>query len=345
MKKSILKISLILGTLTFILPGCLDIWFTTQVRPDGSIGQTIVFQGDSTEIATVPFALMKEGDWKREWTVPEKDKYKLVVSKDFSNVAEFNKTMNPSDTNLLVVRINSTLHRKFRWFFTRFVYEETILEANPFTGLDYHKYLTPEEVRQISLKDEVRKAEPGFDSIQYKVTEKKFEDFLYRSMYEDFHQELLSILKEDKSLTLSSQELNDKKDDIYRFLIDSLTGDSSDEILRGINKMVNHPDILTIRLKYLSRFDRFQEKQKFYESASDDSYKFAIRMPGLLLQTNSPKIEGSETAWEFTYYDFFFSDCKMTAESRIVNSWAFIVAGIVLLAALAGLIAGLLKRR
>ncbi|TSA33297.1 MAG: hypothetical protein D4R64_14500 [Porphyromonadaceae bacterium] len=339
------KLSLILGILMLMLPGCLDIWITTQIRPDGSIEQIIVFQGDSAEIADVPFALMKEGDWKKEWTKPEKDKYKLIVSKEFNSVKDLNKSMNPADTNQQVIRINASLQRKFRWFFTRYVYAETIQRSNPFPGLDYHNYLTDEEIRLIALNEETRKTDPGYDSVKYKVTEKRFEEFLFRSMYEDFYQQLVSVLAEDKSFTLSKQVLDSKKDVIYHFLIDSVKGDSSDELLSGVGRAINHPDIQVVRSKYLSRFDGFKTKMKFYESASDDSYKFTIRMPGLLLQTNSPKIEGSETGWELTYYDFFFKDYTITAESRKVNTWAFIVAGLVLLVALVSLITALLRKR
>lgn len=340
-----MKISLALLPVMLFLPGCLDIWITTQIRPDGSISQTIVFQGDSTEIAEAPFALMKEEGWKKEWTIPEKDKYKLVVSKEFSSVKELNKTMNPSDTNQLVIRINSSLQRKFRWFFTRFEYEADILVANPFNYLDYKKYFTDEEVRLLALNEDRRKNDPAFDSLKYKDTEERFAEYIFRNMYEDFYRQVLSILSEDKTLTLTRQELDTKKDDIYRFLIDSLKGDSPDDILGGFDHIVNHPDFQLIRSKYLNRFDDFQKRNEFHSAASDDSYKFTIRMPGLLLQTNSPQIEGSETGWELTYYEFFFKNYTMTAESRMVNTWAFIVAGLIFILALAGMVTSLMRRK
>lgn len=339
------KISLTLGLVMFTLPSCLDIWITTQIQPDGSLEQTIVFQGDSTEIANVNFSFINETDWKKEWTKPEKDKYKLVVSKKFKSVKELNKTMNPADTNLQVIRINATLHRKFRWFFTRYVYSETALEANPFHGLNYHDYLTDEDIRLLALTEEARKTDPGYDSIKYKVTDKNFEEYLFRSMYEDFHRDLLTILSEDKSFTLSRKELDGNKDAIFRFLIDSVKDDKTDDLLNAVGKVVKHPDIETIRTKYSARFDNFQKKMAFYGSSSDDNYKFAIRLPGLLLQSNSQKIKGAEAAWDLTYNDFFFKDYTMTAESRKVNAWAFIVAGLVVLFALGSLVAAGFRKR
>jgi len=345
-KNSPWKISLILAALILFMPGCLDIRITTLIRPNGSIEQTIQFQGeDSTEIANANFALLKEEGWKKEWTKPEKDKFKLTVSKEFKSVKELNASMNPADTNQLVIRVHASLDRKFRWFFTRYVYTETVLRASPYRSLDYHAYLTDEDVRLISMNEEDRKADPGFDSVKYKSAEKQFDEFLYRSMCEDFYDQLLSVLADDKSLTLSKKDLGSKKEILFRFLIDSLNTDTTDSILLAANKIINHPDIELIRAKYLSRFDGFQARMKFYGSTSDDSYKFAIRMPGLLLQTNSPKIEGSETGWDLSYYDFFFKDYTMTAESRKVNTWAFIVAGLVLLVALVSLITLLLRKR
>jgi len=345
-KHSHWKISLILGILVLIMPGCLDIWITTQILPNGSIKQTIQFQGkDSAEIADANFAFLKEGDWKREWTKPEKEKFQLTISKDFKSVDELNALMNPADTNKHLIRINASLQRKFRWFFTRYIYNETVLMSNPFNSLDYHKYLSDEDIKMICLTDENRKNDPGYDSVRYKATENRFEDYLFRSMYEDFYRELQSVISDDQSLTLSIQELDSKKDTMFRYLIDSVKNDGTDDLLQGVGQVINHPDIQVIRQKYLNRFDGFRKKMEFYNSTSDDSYKFSIRMPGLLLQTNSQKIEGSDTGWELTYYDFFFKDYTMTSESRMVNKWAFIVAGLVLLIAVGSLFAALMRKR
>jgi hypothetical protein len=345
MKTFRFKIVMALGLLTLLLPGCLDIRITTTVRPDGSIGQTVVFKGDSAEIADVQFPMMKELGWTREWSKPEKDKYQLTMSKDFASVKELNASMNPADTSRRVVRVNATLHKRFRWFFTRYEFSETVLNANPFRSLDYHQYLSDEEIRLIALSEDDRKSDPQYDSVKYKDTEKRFEEYLYHCIFEDFYETLEATLSHDQSFTLTPQELDDRKDQLYRYLVDSTSGDTPDAILESIGKVIESPDIQTIRTKYIHRFDDFTKKMDFHNAASDDSYKFAIRMPGLLLLTNSTKIEGSTSSWELTYYDFFFHDYTMSAESRTVNNWAFVVAGLILLLALSGLVISIWKRR
>ncbi len=177
MKSITFKTSLILAILFLAMPGCLTIWFTTDVHPDGSIGKNIVFEGDSAEIVDVQLALIKSGDWKKEWSKIEKDKWKMTISKEFKSVNDLNSITNPPDSNLLGIRINSTLQRKFRWFFTRYIYEETILMANPFITLDYRKFLTDEEVRLIRLTDDGRKADPKYDSLNYKKQKRNLKTF------------------------------------------------------------------------------------------------------------------------------------------------------------------------
>jgi hypothetical protein len=197
----------------------------------------------------------------------------------------------------------------------------------------------------ISLKEENRKLEHGIDSIQYKAAEKKFEEYILRSMYEDYYHQLELVLTEDKSFTLTNTELASKKELLYHYLVDSVNQKETDDILIGTAKLLKHPDIEIIRGKYLNRFDAFQQRMKFYESCSDDSYKFSINMPGLLLQTNSNKVEDSGTYWELSYYDFLFKDFTMSAESRKVNTWAFVLAGLVLLIAIGGLFGAMLRTR
>lgn len=346
MKHIAWKTGLILLFLVLVMPSCLDIWITTQINTDGSIEQTISFQGDdSTEIADARFALMKENDWKREWSKPEKDKVKLVLSKKFSSVKELNKTMNPVDTSILSIRVNSTLHRKFRWFFTRYEYEQTLLKANPFTRLDYHNFFTDDDIRLLVKSEEAKEKELQYDSTQYKALEKRLEDFMFRSMFEDFYHDLTAILNEDKTLTLTLGELETNKENIFRYLVDSVKGSETDQILDGIGSYIHHPDISLIQSKYSDRFNGFQEKVKFHESTGDDNYQFVIRMPGLLLQTNSTEVKGADLTWDPDYYSFFFYDFTMTAESRKVNTWAFILAGLILIVALASLISAVVRKR
>ena len=62
-----------------------------------------------------------------------------------------------------------------------------------------------------------------------------------------------------------------------------------------------------------------------------DGYSQVVEMPGLLTSSNSTTILGNKASWEVESYRVLFSDYELHAESRVVNYWAFILSGVVLL--------------
>ncbi len=55
-------------------------------------------------------------------------------------------------------------------------------------------------------------------------------------------------------------------------------------------------------------------------------------MPGLITATNSAMLNGNQVRWEFQGGNVMVRDFEMYAESRVMNYWAFILAGLVMLA-------------
>jgi hypothetical protein len=60
-------------------------------------------------------------------------------------------------------------------------------------------------------------------------------------------------------------------------------------------------------------------------------YKEEVQLPGLITGTNSSIIKGNQVSWQVESSSFFITDFEMYAESRVINNWAFVVAGIVVL--------------
>ena len=66
-------------------------------------------------------------------------------------------------------------------------------------------------------------------------------------------------------------------------------------------------------------------------------------MPGLITETNSYQLVGNQVKWRIKDHTIFFEDYEMYVESRVVNYWAFVVSGIVVLLLLISLIIKLFK--
>jgi len=321
-------------SLFLFLPGCLDIYLTTQLFPNGEIEKTILIKGDSTDLESAPFYFMQDTGWTRKDIRVDDDKPALSLTRKFSSFKELNKSMNPEDTTIQVIRVKSDLKKKFRWFFTYFDYSETILKADPYKTLDWRNYLTEKELRQLKLTEDQRKEEPQFNEDEYKLIEKKYEEFVMRSAFEDYIRILFSVLKKESSYAAVQSELLNRKEELYHFMVDSSNAEHGRDLTEAVDKFLNRTDLIGLILKYPVPFKIFDDKMELWDKIGANSYKFIIRMPGILLNTNSTQVEGLETRWEFTGNDLYFDDVQLTCESRMINKWAFVVAGIVLLLAI-----------
>ncbi len=182
-----LKRLLAIAILALVLPGCLDIYFTTDVHQNGSITKTVVLEGDSTEILSFYLPFINDESWTHEWIKGDDDKYKLALSKTFKSAKKAAKELNPPDS-LPQIRFEPELKRKFRWFFTYIDYKDILLATNPFQKVDWRDYLTDDEIALINMDDDQREASPLYSESAYDSTETRFENYLLTSGFEEFFQ-------------------------------------------------------------------------------------------------------------------------------------------------------------
>ncbi|MEA1876431.1 MAG: hypothetical protein U9N86_06170 [Bacteroidota bacterium] len=345
MKKQLKKISyFLLGTaLLFILPGCLDIYFTTEIKPNGEISKTIVFEGDSSEILNVYFPFMDDESWESEWIYIDKDKSKLILSKTFKNAKQAGLDLNPDDS-LPYIRFQPELKKKFRWFFSYYEYNDLLLAINPFDKIDWREYLTEDEVDLIPMDEEDREADPRYIKIEYETTEKRFEEYLLNSGFEEFFQIFIHAMKQTNGISLKEEDVIAKKQEILELAIES-DNDNVEEILVSFQTILDSTDVNRIGEQNKDLLGYVDQKIDFFENAFVDNLHFTIRMPGLLINTNSNQIEGNSLSWEIDGFDAYFKDYPMKAESRIVNIWAFVVAGLALAILLFSLIWSVFRRK
>ena len=93
------------------------------------------------------------------------------------------------------------------------------------------------------------------------------------------------------------------------------------------NKSVNKLKTLEPQL-----FGKLNEKISFLLNAVFmDEYSQTVEMPGLITETNSISVTGNKVSWKVNGDKFIFKDYEMRVESRVVNKWAFVVSGLLLL--------------
>lgn len=343
--KMIFRKLMAIAILALILPGCLDVYITTEVNRNGSIKKTVVLEGDSTEIISHYFPFINDESWEREWVATDNDKQKLILSKSFKSARKAAKELNPADS-MPQIRIQPVLKRKFRWFFTYLDYSDIFLSTNPFQVLDWRDYLSENEVKLIPMDDDEREKSPLYSEVEYDSTETRFENYFMNDGYTDFFQFFMKAFKNTSSPGISAEAMSGMKTKILETLkVDNNDIQSSDDLLASFRSAIGSELVDRIEKENPDIFAFFDKKLDYFDKSMDDNYHFTLRMPGLLVNTNSNKIEGNNLSWDVEFFDAYFNDYEMNAESRVVNIWAFAVTGLAIAFLLFGLIIKLFKKK
>ena len=92
-------------------------------------------------------------------------------------------------------------------------------------------------------------------------------------------------------------------------------------------------------------FGEFERKEKFLENLlTMEDFHVAADMPGLITGTNSPALNGNRVTWDLFPMAFLLEDYTLEAESRVINVWAFVLSGMILLALVSLVVVKSLKR-
>jgi len=81
----------------------------------------------------------------------------------------------------------------------------------------------------------------------------------------------------------------------------------------------------------MKKYEKDFEDQNLPYFVGSMTYK--LMMPGNILQPSDAVIHGDTLSWRLTAYRMIPSDYIITAQSRQANIWAFILTGMIMLAA------------
>lgn len=362
--------------LIFIFPlvlwSCLEYTITTQVMPDGRILRTVVVKGDSTDIFNGSFLVPSDSTWtistrlesRSDKDIGESKVFVYEAKKEFINFEALNKEFfNDSSINdHIAIRVN--LKKQFRWFYNHYLYTETYYKLFPFHSVPVSDYLTDNELKihqsdekeiyysrdddKIKFKEDTLSMPVLIktDSARFKALrdtiEQKFESWQKINIYNDFFTVVLKALGKMKipvdSLTA--------RHPFYSWLDQEKTFETGIEndnaFLDAAGTFFNvHPS----RLMRANPEGFKNFKRKFRVAAySLESYTSQVLMPGMIINTDAGNTDVNVASWTFKIDDFYATDYTMLVESRVVNKWFVISAGVVLILIIALLLVRLFRK-
>ncbi len=310
---------------------CRELTISTVVNKDGSFTRTVTITGDSAHVFK-PLNLTYPVDetWKREVTkdTTKSKSYILTYTKLYKNSDLINQEMS-QDTGWRE-KINRTINveKRFGFFYSYLLYKENIQASNPLTLLDYKDYITKEDLLWLSGKrivftssDSAKLAQAGDKAIAYLI--------------EAVTAEILSVFKtsiEQLNNPAIHPDLAENYQDSIAVKIDEWEFESTLEFVDDLAIWSGNDEVYKLKEKNHVAFLELDSKIKFLDKILDmDNYKITVEMPGILTKTNSSSTNGNIVLWNIDTVSFLFEDITMEVESRVINKWVFVIAGIILI--------------
>ena len=255
------------------------------------------------------------------------------ASKFFKSVEELNQQYVNDTSGYKVIGRTVSLENKFRWFYTFFNYQETYPKL--FNQPSLKTYLDSIHYSYAMLTDEEQEKylEEKFDTIQAKLFDQEVEIGLDKWLEFTIVNSSLDALEKSvaniEAWSMSESEFSRKKDSILDLIDGELEiFDDDDDIYVAIKRVFNIDSLLYQKLEKEETFNDFIVKYNFWEDIFLNEYVNTVTMPGLIIETNSTKInDADEVQWNVYWINYFTDDYEMFVQSRIVNPWAFWVSG------------------
>ncbi len=372
------KISFILRSrylaflMIWILAGsCLDYTVKTTVNKDGSIYREYLVRGDSADVFKGSLRIPSGNQWQishfydhkeKDDSTSEKSQYVYRASRTFANVRELNTWMT-SDTSRKTEKVQISLKRSFRWFYTYYEYRERFPMSFPFQRIPVDSFLTdldqalikddprvaysPAERKMIWIKDTVAFQYSPDDSLEMKKISEQSEEKAFRWMTASFVEEFIGLLEADFGDNPATKQIRQKRDQFTDAIFKKMPFESLDSL--NVQLLVSTGDSL-IRSDELKKLyagnpavfmpvNEKLEQLDFLENTDD--YFQSLTMPGKVFSTNADEVRGTLLNWDFEPESFMMKDYEMHASSRTANPWIMAMTG----ALAAFLMVLLLKRK
>jgi hypothetical protein len=327
--------------------GCLEHSVKTTVSADGSCTRVITVTADSGRAPDTKLPLPNDGSWTVRWRMPDsaqqKKGFTWVASKSYPSLASL-----AGDTAVLAqpgkIRISIQAGTSFRWFYTYFHYRETYRQFASMHRVSPATVLTDADIRRFTAGE-------GGDTLKSKVElwkNRNVADFFVSTLdtlvqREPFPAIPLAILQAHRADIIAQLlEKNDIEESLAAYapsgakkgLIHDSTYGLSGQGLEALRSLSVH-SLGTELARNLPLEQAWLNTSAYLLDAirndPEGDFENTITLPGLLLDTNAGKVQGNTAGWSFKPDQIELMDFSMYAESRVVNTWAFIVTGAIVL--------------
>lgn len=372
MKHTNILFKMALMLLLILATSCIEHYqIKTKVLKDGSLIRIISVTGDSTSLFEGRIKMPKDSSWQTDltWEYEHADdttsqkRYTYSATKHFENVDSLNDFLNDEKDSSNFTIIKTKLERKFRWFYTYFNYSELYKKEFPFNYYPVDSFVTDAQLgflydddytyskkhdSLIHIKDLTQMpALSSGDSLRLEELEIEIihglAEWQARNVMEEYLELILKIKPEIQLTSEEKESLFQNSNITGDFLLDNPTHSGGNPFSSIAGRFGLTEDSIEVLLPV--QLKQFEDKMEFFEGYFDShEIRNQIELPGLILNSNADSISNTISYWIYGENRYFAKDYTLYAESRILNQWAFIASGALVVVLLSLLVVGFIRR-
>jgi len=232
------------------------------------------------------------------------------------------------------MKVKYTLEKKFRWFYTYYIYRETYPKIKSNFDIPIDKYMSNEEALfWFTGKPDILKGMNGIEIREYVGSlENKYNKWITYNSWNLEYNVLLKNYSKIKKQPVSIVRLEMLKDTIFDSKVKDAEEYSMEKVLNNYFKTNVFSILWNEKDSQLKKFEKDFDEQDFMRFFTE-SFNYRLIMPGKIISPNDAVMSGDTVTIKLTAYRMVPSDYKIEVQSRKVNIWAFILSGIILLVA------------
>jgi hypothetical protein len=322
---------------------------TDIVHPDGSVTRRIEMRNNESKFKKSDLQVPYDSTWTIRDSI-EVDNEKDTVwikraEKTFKNIEELNLTYKEDSGANKNVSRSAYFSKRFRWFNTEYRFSERIEKTMEF-GYPVSDFLNGEELRFYYAPDSYQDEKlNGADSLRYKALKDTIdlqtERWSLKNLIDEWAGEFTNLIHGRDKGALSPDSLHMREDEFMR--ISEGNADKLDSLWSNgiiLRRLLGEKDAEKYKTEADSAIDLAADKLW----VDFKGYTVKIVMPGKLTDTNG-YIDSSQVLTWPVKSDFFMTEpYEMWAESKVQNSWAWIISGIFLLFVITGVLIRIIKK-
>jgi hypothetical protein len=339
---SIIMIILMIG-----FSACREITVTTDIHEDGSFTRTITVTGDDDDVFDKDLPYPVADGWTVELTTREEIEkirslypdwmilldttidvnYILTYKKTYRSVDLLNQEMNSDTSWMKKLNRRIEIDKRFGFFYSYITFREIYESVNPFTSPNIDDYLTEEELRLLAMEE----PSGGMEDPRYDEVEQKATDYLKSAAGNAIITTLRKGIEKSGDTALQNVVLENYRDSID-IRLEEVDFDSLSEFIDLYAEWTGVASFNKLKRLDPPLFETLDKDwQLMLKVLKMEAFEQKVRMPGMLTNTNSIEIIGNQVSWPVEGFPILLADYEMIAESRVVNYWAFVLTGTVVL--------------